>query len=251
MANDTVIVYWTPWASPQMEHRQVLLDTRPRSVSSYIQKMRAKNPIIPKVNIYNPKPIMHGNYQACSGWKTLGKNLFSIHSPIDVDLELSDEGNVFQSKNSDWFSERVSSFDDALSVDMDLGYLFFSEDPITATLTSPYMHQTNQFKYGFVTPAEFNISYWFRSWAIIFQLWEGVKSLQIKNDEPIAYIRFNTDKKIEFREFKLTPTLINAAIACQDYKLFKQFEPLSQLYNRFCRTSLRKRVLNEIKANLI
>ena len=129
--------------------------------------------------------------------------------------------------------------------------MFFSEEPLDLTITPPYMHKTKQAQQGFISAVSFDISSWFRPYVLIYQLWEGVDTITIEEDEPIAYLKFNTEKKVVFKPFKLTLELESQTNACLDHKHTKPHQSMEELYDRFHRTGMHKRVLKEIKENVI
>lgn len=243
----SIIIYWAPWVYLNKEIHYTFLDLKPKPILTDLRDRKADNPKIPITN----NNIASGNYQRCSALHTFAQNMFILKSPFSVSVDLDDTGAIIPSEHSSFFSERISSIDNTFSIDFNIPYLFFSEESIDLTLTPPYMHKTGQTNYGFITAASFNISKWIRCIPSIYQLWEGVKHLQILEDEPISYIKFNTDKKIIFKQFKLTPEIINIVMACQEYKEIKSSQPMYKLYNLFTRTGVRDRTLKAIKENIV
>jgi hypothetical protein len=244
---EKIIVYWSPWSVPERTAKMMLIDFKPISLMSDIQKRRAKNPTIPQSISFEG-----GNYQACSALHTFAKNMFILKSPISAEIELDENGTIIRdSAFSDWFIERISSIENAFSVDLDIGWLFFSEETLSVEITSPYMHKTAYQDYGFTPAAQMDISSWLRPVPAIFQLWENVKKIKIKENEPILYIKFDTDKEIEFKRFIITPGIFNKSIACTEHKKNFKFQTLEKLYKMFNSNGLKDQVLKEIKENVI
>ncbi len=244
---EKITVYWSPWSLPERASSMMLLDIKPVSLMSDIQKRRAKNPIIPPVS-----DLWAGDYQACSALHTFTKNTFIIKSPITAEVELDQNGVIIENSfYSNWFTERISSIENSFSIDLDLSYLFFSEENLTAEITPPHMHKTIHSQYGFPVVGQMDISSWFRPFPVVFQLWENTRSLKIQEGEPLLYLRFNTDKQVEFKKFFMTESLFHKAKACIDYKQNFRFQPLSKLYSIFNSYGLRGQVLKEIKENIV
>ncbi len=244
---DTLKIYWCPWTSIETQYDKMLFDLVPISLMSDLQKKRAKNPIIPKSDF-----LQSGGYQSCSALHTLSNNMFIIKTQLDAEIFLNNDGSIMpDSLHSNFFSERVSSLEDSFSVDFDLSYIFFSEESVDMTITPAYIHNTTHNEYGFVVPAKFDISYWLRPTVTIFQLWENVKTLKFKKNEPVSYITFDTEKKIEFVKFEMTPELFNMVRSCGTYKHVNPYQKMLELYDIFSKNGLRSRVLKEIKKNLI
>jgi hypothetical protein len=244
---DNIVVYYCQWVDIDQQYNQILLDVKPKSLMFDLQKRRAINPITPP-----SKKLEGGRYQSCSALHTLSNNMFIIKSPIDASIRLDDLGCIVRdSKASDLFIERISSIQNAFSLDFNISLLFFSEESVKMRLTPAYLHKTSHSSSGFVAAAEYDISSWFRSIACIFQLWPGVTSLEIKEDEPLLYLQFDTDKEIEFVQFKLTEDIVKMSMACGNFKYIKQFEPLANLYKRFIDSGLKKHIIKEIKNNAV
>ena len=244
---EKITVYWSPWSIPEKTAAMMLLDFKPKSLMSDIQKRKAKNPIIPL-----SLSVEGGNYQSCSALHTFAKNMFILKSPISAEIELDENGTIIKdSAISGWFLERISSIENSFSLDLDIGWLFFSEETLSVEITTPYMHKTTYQDYGFTPAAQMDISSWFRPVPAIFQLWENVKKIKIQENEPLLYIKFNTDKEIEFKRFLITPAIFNKSIACTTHKRTFKFQSLEKLYKMFHSNGLRDQVLKEIKENLV
>jgi hypothetical protein len=244
-----IVVYWSPDSLPSRQGNMVLLDMKPIPLMNEIRNRRMKNFLIPP----NPiKPLTPGNYQLCAALHTLVENMFVIKAPFDADIRLMEDGSIDPScKYADWFGERIPSIENTFSIDFDYSSYFFSEEPLIVELTPPYMHQTSQPEYGFLSSAQMDISSWFRGFVLIYQLWENKRHVTFKAGEPIAYLNFKTDRPIIFKEFKVTEELLNLSFSCTNYKNFIPFIPMEQLYELFNKTSMKKRVLEEIKKNLV
>jgi hypothetical protein len=247
---EPLIVYWAPHAIVEREHQQLLLDLKPKPLMTDIHKRRAKNPVVPRSLQNNHDP--HGNgYQMCAALHTFAHNMFVLYSPFEVTVNLDINGSIIPDDYTSFFQERISSTENAFSVDFDIGFAMFCEEELYVTLMPPFSHQTNQPQSGYITFVNFDISSWFRPFVLIYQLWEGVRSLKVDKGEPLAYLKFNTDRPVELREFSVTPEINHMLAACADHKKLLPFQTMQELYERFHNTGMYKRVLKEIKKNLI
>jgi hypothetical protein len=245
--SDSVVVYWTPFTNNELYYQLPLLDASPQSLMSDIQNR--------KITIQN-KPIANtvngGGYQACSAMHTFAKNTFITRSPIEAEIVFDKNGTISnQTLNSHWFTPRISSFEGSFACDLDVRYLLFSEHDLDVTLTPAYTHKAEHNNYGFVVPGQFNISSWLSRIPAVFQTWPGVNKIKINFNDPISYLSFNTDKKIELKQFKITENIIHQAKACGNLKFFKQYEPMEKLYERFKKARMQDFILDEIKKNLV
>ncbi len=244
-----IIVYWSPDSLTFRQGQMVLLDMKPIPLINEIRNRRLKNFSFPLSPI---KQLTPGNYQLCAALHTHTKNVFMIKAPFDADIKLMEDGSIDPScKYANWFGERIPSIENTFSVDFDYSSFFFSEEPLLVELTPPYMHQTSQPEYGFLSSAQIDISSWFRGFVLIYQLWENKRNVTFKAGEPIGYLNFKTDRPIIFKEFKVTEELVSLSSSCTNYKNIIPFTPMQELYELFNKTSMKKRVLEEIKKNLV
>jgi hypothetical protein len=83
-------------------------------------------------------------------------------------------------------------------------------------------------------------------------MWGNSGELIIKEDEPIFYVEFLTNKKIKLVRFKYTKKLMTYAQHCVDAPpIFGNNLPLVKRYKKFKESRMRDLVLKEIKENII
>jgi hypothetical protein len=248
MKQKPIIVYWAPEAILQREHQQILLEMPLLPVIKDIQKRRNKKIVSAGINREDP----HGNgYQMCTALHELSKNLYYIKAPFDVDVSFTEDGSMIYGDHYGWFKERVSSIDNALSADFDFSYMLFSEEKLDVSITPPYLHQTSQPEYGFICAVKWDISSWFRPHILIYQLWKNKKRIHFKKDEALAYLKFETSRPIVFKEYKITEEILSILDSCLKHKFIVPFQQMESLYRRFTQTSIKKRLIAEIKKNVI
>jgi hypothetical protein len=242
-----IIVYWAPEAMLEKEHQQILLELPFIPVMKDLQKRRTRK-IIPKNTREDPNS---NGYQVCMALHELVKNLFYIKAPFDVDISINEDGSINHADYSNWFLKRHTSIKNAKSADFDLSYMIFCEEKLNVSITPPYLHQTSQPDYGFVCSVKWDISSWFRPHVLIYQLWPNKNNIYFKKNEPLAYLKFETERPIIFKEYKITPEILNILNACLAHKMVVPLQPMQDLYRRFTQTSMKKRLILEIKKNLI
>lgn len=246
--DETITVYWAPSEVFASENIFTLLGSEPKSVMSSIQKRRNTS------KESKPPHWAPTDYQSCTALHTLTHNLFYVTAPLDTTLELDDDGNILSvtpDSHRVFFGERISSIEGAFSVDFFKSYFLFCEESLNVQITPPYMHENNQTSSAFISSVKFDIAKWFRPFVFIYQFWPNKKTLEFKAGEPIAYLHFNTDKEVIFKQFKLTEEILSVSHACLEHKKMAPFEPMDKLYERFTSTNMYKRLLTEIKNNLI
>jgi hypothetical protein len=133
-----------------------------------------------------------------------------------------------------------------------LNYLFFADSPIDVSFTSPYFHKPQYMQYGACIPGEFNIGKWFRPYNFEVQTWSETGEFHIKEDEPLFYAEFKTDRPILLHRFNLTKELNKFSTSnTTSVNLFGPFQPLAEKYEKFKQVGYREKILTEIKKNLI
>ena len=101
-------------------------------------------------------------------------------------------------------------------------------------------------------PGTFDIGQWFRPYTFETQMWQQKGEFAIDADEPIFYVEFLTDKKINLKRFKMNATLVSYQEHCSSSgKLWGLGTPLEKRYQRFKESKMRELILKEIKNNLI
>ena len=128
----------------------------------------------------------------------------------------------------------------------------FSEESIDAFFTPPYFHKPEHIQYGSCIPGEFDIGQWYRPYHFEVQMWSNSGEFHIKEDEPLYYVNFKTNKKINLYRFNNSELLINYYNACiGTTSLFGRGQSFFSRYNRFKQVGLREKILTEIKKNII
>ena len=82
-------------------------------------------------------------------------------------------------------------------------------------------------------------------------LWEGNQLFKIEEGEPLAYLTCNTNEKIKLQKFHMNEKLYNIALACANSSAWWAGTSLAKRYAKFHASQSQKKVLEEIKRNLI
>lgn len=243
--SDKVTVYWSPFDVLEEVNKKVLLNTVPTPLLLDIQKRRNKNPS-------DTKYPGIGRYHTCTAIHTFAQNIFVVKAPFSAQVNLDEYGYVIPTTQySKWFTERDSSTEAAFSIDFNLGYLLFCEEPLDVIVTPAYLHKSSLTDSGFVCAGRFDISSWFRVIGTVIQLWENKRNVKFSQGEALYYLQFDTKKEVIFQEFNLTKDILDYASACTSFKTILPFQPLDLLYKRFRGGNLRSRILRSIKENLV
>ena len=202
-------------------------------------------------NDVNRDVLKSDNVFLCPSFSNLVKKILPITSPFDTKYIRKDKDIFPDSKHHLEILIRTSSFKDCINFVPLYQRIFFSEEDVNITLTSPYFSKSPHMKYGSITPGSFNISKWFRPINFEFTLWPDSDKIEFKKGEDIAYAHFDTENDIEFVQFTMNDELYNIQRACETSSAWASQEPLCTRYDRFNKSNLNKIVMREIKKNIV
>jgi len=150
-----------------------------------------------------------------------------------------------------WANTRPPARTDSLSIDISIAWIFFSEDDLIMKTTPPYLHQTEYGKTAFYIPGQFNIGSWFRPVDMALQMWPGEKSFRSPVGDPLLYVHFETEEKVQLKRFYMTQEIYDISGACVKYKNFNPKSSLPKVYNLFKGAKLDKALIKLIKEAVI
>ena len=234
---NTQIVYWSHLASEYKHPTINLLQNVPKKL---LQNL-AKN-----------KHSFTRAYTNCIALHNQMSNTFYVEFPFDIDIEIEDKNNINGNK-SDWFNRnQVDHFVDRQTADLDMGWFFYSPEPLELEILPPFAHKTEASKHGVVAHGSFDIGQWFRPIKATHILWEGINKFKAKENDPILYAKFHSKKQIILKQFIPTDKLLSYADACTNYSDVKYFKiSLKKRYDQFKISNMQKMVLKEIQNNLV
>lgn len=244
---DTVNIYWAPVVGYDinMLGEWSMLYPNPTNLYSDILKLKNKN---------SDSNAMF----SCPAFKNKLKNTFVFKNSIQSEYEYdySNLNNTFFQNSSESFigynQVRKEVLGNGPTIAFNLYYIFFSEESINASFSSPFFNKAGYTKYGSVIPGEFDIGQWFRPYVFEVQLWDNSGKFIIEEDEPLFYVKFDTDKKINLQKFKHSAQLQSYAEHCTTSTKTIMFGvPLIKRYEKFKNAGMRNLILKEIKNNII
>lgn len=196
----------------------------------------------------------------CPAFQNLAKNTYVFNFPIDSSYSYNAQSNLQHkievlptSKHFVALSvPRDQTMTTGPSIEMSLRLHMFAEEPLEVMLTGPYLHKAEYMKSGFLTSGQFDIGQWFRTLNAEIQLYGQEGEITFKKGEPLLYVKFLTDKKINLKRFMLTEELDTYSRKTINAKhVFGYRMSLNDSYNIFNRSRTRDIILKKIKENLI
>jgi hypothetical protein len=248
--NKSINVYWAPHSIPQeggVIENWNMMYADPTNVFHYWTKFDIKNG-------------KEDSFIKCPAFQNLSKNLYAFNFPIDSSYKYkahSTDVNQIEiiptTKNYiSMFAPRDQTMSYGPSVELSFRLHMFAEEPLEVMLTGPYLENVEYMKHAFLTSGQFDIGQWFRTLNAEIQLKGNEGEIHFKKDEPLLYIKFLTDKKINLKRFELTSELDTYSRKCMGAKsIFGMKMTLPESYNIFNRSRTRDIVLKKIKENLI
>tara|TARA_R110002020_G_scaffold388764_1_gene599461 strand:+ start:383 stop:1114 length:732 start_codon:yes stop_codon:yes gene_type:complete len=198
-------------------------------------------------------------FDECTAFQDLGTHTLVIKNPIQTHTKFTNfylpdrQSPVVPTSKNSIHSEILR--DDTLTgqkmFDYHMPHIFFADKSVDITLTAPYFHQTKHTEYGAVVPGRYDIGSWFRPLRFEINLWEGINEWKIEENEPLAYVNFSTQEKIKLHRFHLTSKLYNIASSCAESSAWWSGVPLVKRYAKFHASNAQKKVLEEIKLNIV
>jgi mRNA-degrading endonuclease YafQ of YafQ-DinJ toxin-antitoxin module len=238
MENKEKIVYWAPvFFDDSVDWNMMYYDLP--SLQDYLRPSMAKTD--PSKNLFY-----------CPAVSNITKNTFLVINPIETHCICN--GNEIGIKSKNYLTVDIDhepSITDNILLAYGMHYVFFTEEDLTLSITSPYFTQSDYMKYAALVPGKFKINSWFRAINLEFNLWGGNREFHVKKEEVLAYINFNTDDKIKLVRFNMNKELHKYLNSCGSSSSWESFIPLVDRYKRFKQTHMQDLILKEIKKNIV
>lgn len=185
------------------------------------------------------------------------KTSFVFFNDLDTEVsyDFSDEDNpkIVNLFGNEATALKMSSFVDGAYLGFRDMWVFFCEEPITALINTPMLHKPTDFSTsGMFPPAKMDIGKWFRPITSEIQLWEKSGTLKINKGDPLFYLELITNKAVELKRFNMTENLKDIMMSCiNDPRISGTNKTLAERYVKFLSSKKDKRVIKEIKENLV
>ena len=246
MSKDIINVYWAPaFRSDTNDQDWSMLYPEPTNLYDSLKK------------IINKKNDIQNSFFVCPATKPFFKKTYIFTNPsrFEYSFDFTDEKNVVNPVSKNYLNfivERDSNIETGPLIRPLLSYIFFADQGLPATFTAPYFSKTEYTRYGSVIPGEFDIGQWFRPYVLEMQMWSQSGSLVLEENDPLFYVRFNTDKNIVLHKFEMNKKLWAYVDHCvSDRFIFGPGRSLAKRYNTFKSSRMNDAILNEIKRNVV
>ena len=190
------------------------------------------------------KTTPNKEYVKCPAFQNEFNNTFIYKAYKDITIDINPQTNQPTDLNN-----TAISFDPNLKrVSIPSYILLFSDQPLEMSLTPASLHSNNFIDNSKLFSGRYNIGKWFRPLNIDFI--SKTPQIKIKKGDALFYLRFNTDKKINFINFEYNDEVFKIHKSCTDLKLVQPGYRFKDIYNMFTRIGYHKKLLKEIKKNI-
>ena len=192
--------------------------------------------------------------ELCPSIKDYTRNTFSIKSIYDYSFEIGKDNNVFSAQYDQKFFDRHvlvrSNIDKCFSFSQN--FIFFTEDKSLNMSAGvfPYLEDNNITKACTIIPGKVDIGKWFRPSDFAFYLKSNHNNFKIEEDEIYQYVKFDTENKIIFKQFRTSENIKQYVSDITNSKNFRKTKnrQIENYYNMF---NHKKHIIKEIKNNLV
>lgn len=214
--------------------------------------LRAETPVSVLSKFVSDNREIKNSVDVCPAFRLAHRNLFAIKSIYSYNFSVDQDKIVTDMYDQEFYNRHViiRNFNKKFFT-FSQQYIFFTDSPsleFTAGLP-PYLENNNITDRCTVIPGQFDIGKWYRPIEFAFFLKSQYNDFKIEQGEMFQYVKFHTDKKINFIQFKETDILKSYLDDTMNIRMYKKnIFSLDFYYKQF---NLKKLILKEIKENII
>ena len=172
----------------------------------------------------------------CPVVKRIIQNDFAIKAPIDLTLSFDEKNTINTDRyGQDFFNKSIynrSTPEGAIILTTVPKYLFFSKEFVEMSVLDLPIISSESSKNIKIIPGKYDISKWVRPIDFTFTVIDKKQPVNLVAENPIFAVRFHTPNNVPVKmtRFELTQDTINNATSMTFVKNYRQFLPLSKLY---------------------
>jgi hypothetical protein len=179
-------------------------------------------------------------YIQCPAFLDYVKNTYIIRSPFDLTLTVEKNARDEKYIGIDRYDKNFHNdnifprFDDSTQTTLLtilVCYLFFTNKSTMVETTPAFMHSTDLIKNTVLIPGTFDISKWYRNIDFSVEIIDETKPLVFKRGDPLFYVKFKTDDKINLIRTEYNDELFNVVESCTTLKNIVRSNTLDENYN--------------------
>lgn len=199
----------------------------------------------------------------CPASRFFFQNIFSLNSTIDNEFYFP-QGVLYDAYNRDDMhfplsvesqvrigKSRENQMDGYVNLEYNLSWFFFSDEDLTMRYSAPYFPAKSPIEGAMLASGSFNIGRWFRPVNLEYYVPLDAKKFSVLEDEPLAFVHFETDRPVVLHRFEMTKKLshvVNEIVESDRYRFLRN---LTNRYNLFTKSRMRDIILKEIQDSLL
>tara|TARA_B100001013_G_scaffold204690_1_gene124111 strand:+ start:61 stop:780 length:720 start_codon:yes stop_codon:yes gene_type:complete len=206
------------------------------------------DPVILKSSL--PEFTQNITYLRCPAFTELSRNTFALKFPFDYEIEINEHNATTKDLDQKFYDMFLSLSENVLQLKS--AYLFISEDSLMMSISHPYLHSNRVTKFGNVLGGEYDIGQWARPVLCSLLIHENPSVLDLQRGDVYSYVKFHTKDKITLKKFEYTQAIDTIVTDCWQMKnSSRKIIPLKLCYDVYTRHRYHKRIIKEIKKNII
>ena len=215
--------------------------------------LRAKEPFSLYKNLLAKDSFKNVNISKCPAFRDYMKNIYGIRSIYSYDFYIDENSVKSNTYDQKFFDDKIiirSVEDKSFSLNPRLLFITEEKSLKMSTGIQPSFENNEINKRCSTVPGTVDIGKWFRELDFAFYLKEEYNDFTIKEEDIYQYVKFDTDKKIIFKQFIPNAFLqkhIDAVLNAKKYRS-QNFIALDEYYSMF---KNKKNIIKEIKNNLV
>jgi hypothetical protein len=237
-------VYWT------VDHQHI-----PGALNVETPELVLKNKPVSETS-YNICPAFRDYFHNVYGWKAIDS--FSLEKSVNGNEYISNRRNLINmdKRSPEWMAKYV----DVRSVNEQVISLyqqdvsFVTDSPsLKMSLENPSFEDNEFTSSCYVIPGTIDIGNYFRLFELAFRIKKNHSVAAFDAGDIICYFKFHTPEKINFKRYFMSEKLREYNFMIQDIKstFTPSPRPLSFFYAKYKKFNLKRKIMKEIKKNLI
>lgn len=146
---------------------------------------------------------------------------------------------------------RENQMEGYVNIEYHHSWFFFAEEDLEMSFTAPYFPAKSPMEDALLASGSFNIGSWLRPLNLEYYVPLHTRKFSVEQDDPLAFINFDTERPIIFKRFMLSQKLANVVTEIVESDRYSFLNNLLSRYKLFKKAKMRDVILSEIKENLI
>jgi len=197
------------------------------------------------------------DYNKCPAFRKSLENIYCGMASVPFTLNFNEQGLYLNDPSQGELFNKlvvVRSIQDRI-FSWNTRHIFFTDtESLDMTLYAPHMEDNDFTNNTTLVSGVFDIGKWFRPAESTFIVKSGNRTVTINENDPLYYLKFHTEEKIQFKRFICTPEIYSyASLSVQSRKYHPNTATtLDWYYNIFGKhKKFKNLILKKIKENLI